>query len=450
MNENSELDRYISLADAQVRPASNVDTHGRLFFWKDQVLRGIYPEWAEFYGSLLKSPIFCSLVSAGLVIETEPTDLSMDGYPLIVRHRRLDVVSYSFEWCFDALKDAALLTLTLQERLLPSGLTLQDSHPWNILFDGCRPVHVDLGSIMPNGQGTHWNAIEEFRRYALNPLIVMAAGHARIMRALYFHHVGISDSEITIPLRSRRDVASALWGVAKRIRCLRDVPVSRLLAQLRKEVDGLSLPKSKQKGPLYSERASACNPLGYANVTLEAALHVLSVLKPRSVLATGLTGEQFSRLAADRFGCTVISVDVDETSMNELFVEGKRGRLPIFPLVMDLTNPSSGSGVLGRTFPPAIERFKSEMVVALATVRQLAFEKKLGFEQIVETLAAFSGKWLLVEFLPREDKFVSESWSESYAWYTLAGWKAALSKHFSKIEIIETAPASGVLLLCEI
>ena len=47
------------------------------------------------------------------------------------------------------LKEAALLTLDLCIRLAEKELTLQDAHPWNILFDGHHPVFIDLGSITP-------------------------------------------------------------------------------------------------------------------------------------------------------------------------------------------------------------------------------------------------------------------------------------------------------------
>ena len=47
------------------------------------------------------------------------------------------------------LRDAALAILTLAAELAERGLTLKDSHPWNVLFHGTRPVWVDVTSVGP-------------------------------------------------------------------------------------------------------------------------------------------------------------------------------------------------------------------------------------------------------------------------------------------------------------
>ena len=63
----------------------------------------------------------------------------VDNVKRILRHERLKYISYPYEWSFNQLKDAALLTLDLQIELLESeDITLSDNTAYNVQFDGCR------------------------------------------------------------------------------------------------------------------------------------------------------------------------------------------------------------------------------------------------------------------------------------------------------------------------
>ena len=51
-------------------------------------------------------------------------------------------VSYPYEWSFGQLRDAALLTLDVQERALDRGFVLRDASAYNVQFvDGRAAVH---------------------------------------------------------------------------------------------------------------------------------------------------------------------------------------------------------------------------------------------------------------------------------------------------------------------
>lgn len=76
------------------------------------------------------------------------------------------------------LKDAALTVLDLLLELAQCGLTLKDSHPWNVLFDAEKPVYVDLTSIVLL-DGDSWGGYDQFCRFYMNPLLLMSLGHER-------------------------------------------------------------------------------------------------------------------------------------------------------------------------------------------------------------------------------------------------------------------------------
>src|SRR5262245_6474907 len=135
---------HISAHEIKFHPHSFGDPAGRLFWWEGQLYRGISHEKVSFFKQLFQTGIIQELVDRGLLIETEPTPLTVDGYAMVVRHRSVPFASYPEEWCMAMLKDAALANIELLKYLAQYGFTLKDAHPWNILFDAWKPIYVDL------------------------------------------------------------------------------------------------------------------------------------------------------------------------------------------------------------------------------------------------------------------------------------------------------------------
>ncbi len=158
---------------------SLVDDIGTLFYWQGRIFRAITPESADFVRALFERGVIAALVSKGLFIESWISDLTLAGYPLLVEHKVVPVVTYPYEWSFSMLKDAALLVLRMNEVLRDYGLQTKDCHGFNILFDGGSPRYVDLGSITTLPPGVRsWRAEEEFVRYYGYALRMWASGDA--------------------------------------------------------------------------------------------------------------------------------------------------------------------------------------------------------------------------------------------------------------------------------
>jgi hypothetical protein len=119
------------------------------------------------------------------------------------------------------------------------------------------------------------------------------------------------------------------------------------------------------------------------------------------------------------------------------------------PLVMNMTNPSPGIGIMNKGFPRAFDRFRSDIVLALAIVHHLVFTSQLRFEQIVGTLSELTKSVLLVEFIPKEDIHISPRWTSEREWYSLENFKSELKKYFRSILEMQSDPSPRVLLLCE-
>lgn len=459
-------------------PLSFADSSGRLFWWEGQLYRAISAERAPLYRWLFDEGIAQRLINRGLLVETEPASFQLDGYEMILQHRKLPFVSYPYEWSAAMLKDAALTVINLEIELAQYGLSLQDAHPWNVLFVGPNPVHVDFGSIVSAETSASWLAYGEFCRFFVYPLHLMAQGYGRIARwLLHDYNEGVLKSDLVavtprstlslriesvakkllsmtkqnVPRPFRPGLKKALALVKATVLRLSSVTPSRLefLQQVRQEVEDITITSLKTE---WSEYYDGCF-LSFLPSDEWTAKHIsvhkaLSDLGPGSVLDIGSNRGWYSQLAALR-GSQVVAFDVDEACIAQLYYDAKEKRLPILPLVMDFTNPSPGYGLCNQQLAPAIERFNCDMVLALALVHHLVFKQRLNFDQIIDGLSIFVKRWLLVEFIPGDDRYVHEWWSERFAWYTLDNFTGALKKRFHDVKILPSYPDPRVLLLCE-
>jgi SAM-dependent methyltransferase len=470
----------IPLCEVTFHPTSVNDPSGRLFWWRGDLYRAISATRADLYRSLFDNRVVDGLVAKGLLVQTELTDLALEGCGLVLKHYQVPEVSYAYEWCDQMLKDAALLIADLAIELAQHDLALQDAHLWNVLFDGPHPVYVDFGSIVPANDSRIWPEYEEFCRFFLNPLRLMARGHGRIARSLlheFYPFQGVLESEANLLLgtcsaRSRaRQAGSKMMSAARRCiprrfrpflrgmltslesRRSRQAPASNearlaFLRGIRRQVSGIRMPVRRTE---WSDYYDSLFPPFTASDEWTGKHHsvhkVLSDLCPQSVLDIGSNRGWYSQLAAT-LGSRVVALDVDEACVAKLYQDAKARDLPVLPVLMDFRNPSPGYGLCNEWFPPATRRLKCEMVLALALVHHLVFKQNLRFEHFVEGTAPFVNRWLLVEFVPPEDRHVREWWSERFSWYTLDNFVQTLKAEFETVEVIPSYPDPRVLLLC--
>lgn len=457
-------------------PLSGFDPVGRLFWWEGNLYRAISRERTGFYERLLAEGIVRDLVQRKLIIETEGTDLKLDGYGLVVKHQTVPFVSHCSEWCGEMLKAAALHVLQLETELLKYGLTLDDPHPRNVLFLGPAPVWVDLGALSPVCDVQSELADEEFSAHYTRPLKIMAAGHPRIARCLLrdgpFSHVeqreveaitgaGLPDeiqvAKAGVNLIARKIVPPALRPVARRaverlLRPTRSKAAQGSMNNLERAVREVENIRLLHLGTEWSAYDTVGFP-EFDSTTEWTAKHcsilqILTAKKPASVLDVGSNRGWYSQLAA-RHGAQVVSVDFDERSVAKLFADSVRHRLPILPLVMNFCNLSPAMTCNDAPGIAATERLRCEMVFALALVHHLVFTEYMSFERIVAGLAAVARRWLVVEFVGPEDQHVRGWMNSWYDWYTLDNFLAILSREFRSINEFPSNAEHRRVLLCQ-
>lgn len=461
------MKQVIPSYEVKFHPSSYQDEAGRLFAWRGGLYRGVSAELAPFLAGFLQSETGRKLMADGLLIDTKVTPFAMEGFELVLSHRLLPLVSYPFEWCAAMFKAACLTIIKVAIALASDDLMLKDAHPLNVLFDGTRPVWVDVPSIIPANGSREWPAEGEFYDNCVYPLILMSHGREKLAKALIAEYEIVQPADLEMLGISRSlgvDLATAVLSrvpekqrkaVRKILRPLRsvfrkkddpaeEISLSQRLDKIRVDLEKIPVPFAEPQPSNSSfEPNSQWNPK-------QVSLHkILSEKKPRTVLDIASGSGWFSELAAHHSE-NVVAFDTDPAAVARLFSNARAQDLSILPLVMDFARPTPARGLADHSHVAATERFQCEMVLMLGFLHELVFRyRRLGINEICDGLAQFSKRWVVVGFIPGDDPEVGPLWSSWFADYTLDNFKSALSRHFSKIEVLPSHPHSRVLLLCE-
>jgi hypothetical protein len=480
----------IAPCDVTFHPLSYGDPQGRVFEWEGQLYRGIRPAANALYQRLVDDGTFKRLAGQGLLIETAKAHIAVKEFDLVLKHRRVPFISYAYEWSAAMLRDAALLVVDLNLELARSGLATQDAHPANVLFDRCRAVFVDVGSIVPVPPHRPWVAEEEFRRFYLYPLYLMAQGQGRIARwLLHDTEGGVLPTDF---YRGGRSIvpsrASAVRAVGYQVRgwmkalypkVVSQVPPSirrplkqavqaldrtretaatasaqvsrvRALKRLREEIASIRLPSPTSAWSGYYDRAfPPFSPSEAWSPKHHSVGSLLTRLRPSTVLDIGSNQGWYAELATT-VGGAVTAVDTDEACVTALYERGKTKRLDVLPLVMDVRYPSPGSGIANECFSPATQRLSCELVLALALVHHLVFHQNMTLEKVVRALEVFVKRWLVVEFISKDDPYVRNDWSpERHPWYRLEEFQRVLAARFARVERLPSDAPTRTLFVCE-
>ncbi len=446
----------IPYQEAKFHPHSFADSAGRLFEWNGQFYRGIRVGWEPFVRQLFRDGVIEELVNRGLLIDTELTPLAIDGYEMVVRHRYVPFPSYPEEWCPAMLKDAALTIVEVLRGLVPYGLTLKDGHPWNVLFDTTTPLYVDLTSIVSITNGSEWVGYDEFCRFCLNPLVLMAYGQERIARRLLLEYEGVLDSDVSALARGPAvSTANLIKKALKPIRSAFPLLVAKrkspldFIEKIRLEIESIHQASCEASWAYCNWNSAPSRYLQDDWTESQKAVHrILTERRPGSVLAVGDAAGWYSRLAG-LLGITVVAFATSSRDITGLYYDARESKSPVLPLVMDFTDPTPSRGLSSHWSIAASERFQCDMVLALDFVHRTVFKRHMNFDQIVSGLERFSKRSLVVEFVTGEDRDVSRWWSESFAWYTLDNFIKKLGERFPNVSSVRLGDKHRVVLVCE-
>lgn len=461
---------------ARPDPGSFRDPLSRVYVDDDAVWRGLSAQGAEDFAAFAATKAFASAQADGRLIATRlaeaaevPTDDRWAGF---LRHDRVPVVTYPYEWTFSMLRDAALLQLDLSRAALAEGILTKDATSYNVQFLGSQPVFIDVGSFERLVPGQPWIGYRQFCELFLNPLILQAEVDVPFQPWLRGSLNGISPTFTSTALgsrgRFRRDLFTHVRLHARAESRYADADADRdvrgeleragfgpkiidaQLANLQRAVGRLEWADSSSTWSGYGDRGH------YSDRDLaakgELVARTAGAMSAPTVLDLGANDGHFSRIAVEAGAALAIAVDGDHLVVEHLYRDLRAaGERRILPLVMDLADPSPALGWRSKERPSFVERVRPDLVLCLAVIHHLALTNTVPFEEIVGYLRDF-GAALVVEMPHRDDPMVKRLLGRKrdglFDHYDVPQWETALAERFDVLEQVTLPSGTRTLYRC--
>jgi SAM-dependent methyltransferase len=394
------------------------------------------------------------------------------GDEVLLEHPRIFFPSYPWEWTPDAWIAAGNLTLDLCEGLLTKGLILKDATPLNILFEGTKPIFVDVLSIEKRDpESPLWLAYAQFVRTFLLPLIayrtlgwpLAASFHRRdgYEPADLYPYLGRRQrwqqpfrSLVTVPylLEKRRspEAAPTRPGIRQSPE-IAEAVLRRNLRNLRKLLNSLT-PKSREsRWSSYPQTAGHYSDEDH-DQKQAFVRKALSLAKPAHVLDLGANTGVYSRLAAST-GATVVAWDTDTAASARNFAQAQSENLPIQPLIADAARPTPPAGWRNAEYFSLLDRARRrfDCVLMLGLIHHLLIADQIPLGEIATLLRDLTQRWVIIEWIPATDPRFAElvrGRDELYGHLDERLFLAAMGAHFS-IELQEVLANGRTLYLMQ-
>jgi len=425
------------------------DPSGSLFLREGVIYRRVNTAYRHHYDRLLNSGLYDALVQGELLLPHDEVD---SGFALpppayrIIKPEPIGFISYPYEWCFSQLKDAALTTLSIQQLALDHGMCLKDASAYNMQFRNGKPILIDTLSFEEYQPGRPWVAYRQFCQHFLAPLALMAYTDVRLGQLLRIHIDGIplDLASSLLPWRTRLNPALSLhlhvharmqrrFGdrpLDARRRHLSPIALRGILESLKSVIGRL---RWEPQGTEWSDYYEHTNYSPEAhNHKRQLVAQFVKAAGPQVVWDLGANIGIYSRVAAEK-GIRTISFDVDPAAVEKNYLEcRKQGETGILPLVLDLTNPSSGIGWANEERLSLAARGPADLVLALALIHHLAIGNNVPFKMLARFFHQIS-RSLVIEFIPKADSQVQRMLSsreDVFAEYDEPTFQREFSEHF--------------------
>jgi len=414
------------------------------------------------------SGLYQRLVDAGLLIphrEVGVNAAEQDKAYKIIEPECIEFVSYPYEWCFSQLKDAALTTIRIQKMALGCGMSLKDCSAYNIQFKKGKPVFIDTLSFEKYHEGQPWVAYGQFCRHFLAPLALMANKDIRLNQLLrvYIDGLPLDLASSLLPLRTRFSFSLLshihLHARTQKHYANRSVDTSRykvgrlsflgLIDNLESSIKRLRWqPKGTEWADYYNDTNYSINALDHKK---QAVGELLYRVNPKTIWDLGGNIGMFSRIASDR-GIETICFDVDPAAIEMNYLQCvTKNETKILPLIIDLTNPSSGIGWGSRERMSLLDRGPADTALVLALIHHLAVTNNVPIRRIAEFLYKVC-RSLIIEFVPKSDSQVQRLLSnrqDIFPDYTESGFEQEMGKYFKIQDSIRIRESERTLYLMQ-
>lgn len=446
-------------------PSSFRDPSGFIFRAHGRVYRQVNKHYAATYDRFMQSGLYEKLVASQRLVPHEEINENITGsgdwYKTLLP-QQLQYISYPYEWCFDQLKDAALLVLDILKESIAHGFILKDATPFNVQFYKGKPVWIDTLSFEVYEPSKPWVAYRQFSECFLFPLYLGRYLKTDIHKTLSTYLEGIPASLTSRLLPMRSGLSLGVWlhvylqgavkGDGKPAQgqaAFSKKKLLNLVMHLETIIGGF---RGRRTGTTWSDYYDA-TILSHRYLTEKEKIfrEMLQGISFSTALDAGTNDGHFAKILAES-GAEVIAIDNDSASINRLYgsvVKEKIGN--ILPLQVDITQPSPALGFRNQERAAFFDRVHAELVTALALIHHLVVSKNIPLAALGDLFAEITGKYLLIEFVPPDDPKVIEIAKSRTALhvYDVETFEKSFGERFKTLQKVKVPGTERVLYLME-
>lgn len=448
----------------QQHPGSFRDPSGFIFFRNSHLLRQINTCYQAHYEHFFQSGLYAVLTQKKWLVPHQEIDTEAFESQTcfkVIQPERIPFITYPYEWCFSQLQEAALLTLTLQQKAFEHGMLLKDASAYNIQWIHGKPQWIDTLSFEIYTPGASWPAYRQFCQHFLAPLILARFVDIRLLALLKTSLDGIPldlasrlcpwFSWFSLPLLTHLHLHARFQQGASGTTKKRAVPptgLQELIQHLKKTIQRISwkLPTSEWT---HYEQAMNYSPEAFQEKQTLVSNWVEET-RPDLVWDIGANHGRFSHLAS-AYGALTVALENDPVVVERHYrALQQQPSTQVLPLIHDITNPSPDLGWNLRERDSLIRRGPADMVLMLAFIHHLAIVHNIPLSKIALFLAKITRQWLIIEFIPKEDSQVQRLLSnreDIFENYSATPFHNAFQPYFTILQKRTLFPSNRTLYL---
>jgi SAM-dependent methyltransferase len=392
---------------------------------------------------------------------------------MVVEHAPLSFPNYPYEWAPEMLRAAAEMTLELAEGATREGFTLKDATPYNLIYDGSRPVFVDLLSFRRGDpRESIWQPYGQFVRTFVLPLLGCRYFGLRLDELLLPHRDGIEPeklwelcptyrllfppflSSVTLPVMLSRGEKGASPQKYQPRQARDEQEAAFLLDSLFKRAGRQvrSAGKLRRRGAglhyMVSGHPYTADELAGKERFIRSTL---SRCQPRSILDIGCNTGHFSLLAA-RSGARVVAIDRDQAAIDALWRSASQTAPTLLPLVVDIGRPPGACGWRNSECASFLDRARGsfDSVWMLALIHHLLVSERVPLPAILQLVAELTTRWAVMEYVdPKDANFqqIARGRDELHRDVTRENFELAAGRRFDVVEAADLTPTRRIYLL---
>lgn len=366
---------------------------------------------------------------------------------MYIEEEKIPYVVYPHEWSLYMLYMAARCVLNVNEIALRYGYQLLDPHTYNIVFKGVFPRYVDLGSFRKvDGKEACWHGKNIFLRDYIYPLKIASVKHGLsspgIAKGLTAYSQDIDVIEYVYLFSGK--VPKGLVRLLSKT----DNILHKYYFKVRRglKIDGISdvcqkyaneTKKLKRDLLIYSIKDNG-RWSGYHDDVqpmkgdrFDQLCELLQRVSLKTSFEIGGNQGLFSNMLVER-GIVerALCSDYDSGAIDKAIMQ-KRCKGAVYYATFNIMDTTE-MGSIRRA-----DRFKSDIVIALALSHHLILTQKVRLKSLFKILTEYTNKYILIEFMPL-GLWDGKNTVEVPDWYTLEWFKEEMSLWFEIIQIVQT------------